>query len=990
MPRREILSEDQRIDLFALPKDERTLIRLYTLSQHDMAQVRRNRGEHNRLGFAVLLCHLRYPGQELWPNMEPDPRLVALVAKQIGVSPGAWSRYAKREATRREHMLRLMEVYGYQSFTSAHYQELLEWVHPTAMQTDQGLLLAQALLGEVRARQIIMPPIATIERLCAEATTRAERAVHQALTQALSPQQKQRLDSLLLAHEEARSFSTLTWLRQPSGTANAKNILGLISRLKLVRGIGLSEGLSQAIHQNRLLKLARVAAQTTAQHLRRFDEEQRHALLVALLLETSATLTDEVLAMHERILGTVFARAKRQHQEAFAQSAQVIKEKLKLLDRIGKALVEAKKSGGDPFAAIEAVVPWETFEASVTEAEKLEKVTADDSLGLIGSWYSQIRRYAPVLLENFQFNAAPVAEDLAEGIALLRRLNKSNARLVPQDAPTTFVRRRWGHYVFDGDNIDRRFYELCVLSEMKNALRSGDLWVKGSRQFKDFEDYLLPQEAFVRAKAGGLPLPVEADGERYLTRRLDLLREELEKVNDLAARGELPDVSIANGVLKVTPLSNVVPEETGEAMRRAYRLLPHLRITELLLEVDQWTGFTRHFTHQKTDAPARSRELLLAAILADGLNLGLTKMAEACPDATYTKLSWLAAWHIRDETYAAALAEIVNTIHRHTLAAAWGEGTTSSSDGQRFQVGGRGEPVGEVNLKYGTNPSALVYTFISDRYAPFHTRVINATARDATYVLDGLLYHESDIRIEEHYTDTAGFTDHVFGLCHLLGFRFAPRIRDLNDKRLYLPGRDGSYPALDGLIGGTINQAHLLTHWDEVLRLATSIRQGTVTASLMLRKLGSYPRQNGLALALREVGRIDRTLFLLKWLQDPELRRRVHAGLNKGEARNALARAVFFYRLGEMRDRSFENQNYRASGLNLVVAAIILWNAMYLERSIKSLSERGEPIREDLIPHLSPLGWEHINLTGDYIWKLSRKVAKGQFRPLRRPEDFAR
>ena len=990
MPRRDILSPEQRIDLFALPRDEGALIRLYTLSQHDLAQVRRNRGEHNRLGFAVLLCHLRYPGQELWANMEPDPRLIALMAKQIGVNPSAWARYAKREPTRREHMLRLMEVYGYQSFTTAHYQNLLEWLHPMAMQTEQGILLAQALFGEVRARRIIVPPIATIERLCAEASTRAERAIDKSLTQTLTPQQKLRLDNLLLAHEGARNFSTLTWIRQPPGASNAKNIIGLISKLKMVRGIGLPESLSQAIHQNRLLKLARVAVQTTAQHLRRFDEEQRHALIVALLLETSATLTDEVLAMHERILGTVFARAKRQHQEAFSGSAQVIKEKLKLLDRIGKALVEAKRTGGDPYAAIEAVVPWETFEASVADADKLDKVTAEDSLGLIGSWYSQIRRYAPVLLESFQFNAAPVSEDLLEGINLLRRLNESHTRLVPPDAPTKFVRRRWERHVVDGDTIDRRYYELCVLSEMKNALRSGDLWVKGSRQFKDFEDYLLSPEAFARVKAGTLPLSIEADGVQYLSRRLGLLREELEKVNDLAARGELPDVSIANGVLKVTPLTNAVPEEAGEAMRRAYRLLPHPRITELLLEVDQWTGFTRHFTNQKTGAPARNRELLLAAVLADGLNLGLTKMAEACPDATYTKLSWLAAWHIRDETYAEALAEIVNAIHRHPLATAWGEGTTSSSDGQRFQVGGRGEPVGAVNLKYGTNPSSLIYTFISDRYAPFHSRVINATARDATYVLDGLLYHESDIRIEEHYTDTAGFTDHVFGLCHLLGFRFAPRIRDLNDKRLYLPGKEGSYPALDGLIGGTINQAHLLTHWDEILRLATSIRQGTVTASLMLRKLGSYPRQNGLALALREVGRIDRTLFLLKWLQDPELRRRVHAGLNKGEARNALARAVFFYRLGEMRDRSFENQNYRASGLNLVVAAIILWNAMYLERSIKFLEERGEAIREDLIPHLSPLGWEHINLTGDYVWKLSRKVAKGQFRPLWRPEGFAR
>jgi TnpA family transposase len=91
-----------------------------------------------------------------------------------------------------------------------------------------------------------------------------------------------------------------------------------------------------------------------------------------------------------------------------------------------------------------------------------------------------------------------------------------------------------------------------------------------------------------------------------------------------------------------------------------------------------------------------------------------------------------------------------------------------------------------------------------------------------------------------------------------------------------------------------------------------------VTASLILRKLGSYPRQNSLALALREIGRIERTLFTLAWVEDPSLRRRVTAGLNKGEARNSLAKAVFFNRLGEVRDRSFENQRYRASGLNLV------------------------------------------------------------------------
>lgn len=157
-----------------------------------------------------------------------------------------------------------------------------------------------------------------------------------------------------------------------------------------------------------------------------------------------------------------------------------------------------------------------------------------------------------------------------------------------------------------------------------------------------------------------------------------------------------------------------------------------------------------------------------------------------------------------------------------------------------------------------------------------------------------------------------------------------------------------------------------------------------MTASLMLRKLGSYPRQNGLAVALRELGRIERTLFILSWLQSVDLRRRVHAGLNKGEARNALARAVFLCRLGEIRDRSFEQQRYRASGLTLVTAAIARWNTAYIERAIQTLARNGQALDPELFKYLSPLGWEHINLTGDYQWKGTR-LAQGRFRPLRTP-----
>ena len=290
-----------------------------------------------------------------------------------------------------------------------------------------------------------------------------------------------------------------------------------------------------------------------------------------------------------------------------------------------------------------------------------------------------------------------------------------------------------------------------------------------------------PSRFSAQREQQALGLAVETDCERFLEARLAVLERELQTVERLAAQDQLPDASISGTGLKLTPLDSAVPPEADALMRRAYGLLPHLKITELLLEVDDWTGFTRHFTHLKSGGTAADKSLLLTAVLADAINLGLTKMAESCPGASYAKLSWLQAWHIRDETYSAALAEVVNAQYRQPFALWWGEGATSSSDGQHFKAGGRGQFAGQMNPRYGSEPGVQFYTHVSDHYAPFHTKVINATVRDATHVLDGLLYHESDLRIEEHYTDTTGFTDHVFALMHLLGFRFAPRIRDLAD-----------------------------------------------------------------------------------------------------------------------------------------------------------------------------------------------------------------
>jgi TnpA family transposase len=425
-------------------------------------------------------------------------------------------------------------------------------------------------------------------------------------------------------------------------------------------------------------------------------------------------------------------------------------------------------------------------------------------------------------------------------------------------------------------------------------------------------------------------------------------------------------------------------EEAEVLLQHVYDLLPRIKLTDLLVEVDGWTHFTRHFTHLHNNSEPREKSTLFAALLADGINLGLSKMADACPGITYEQLAWIADWYIREETYSKAQAELVDFHHAHPFSIYFGDGTTSSSDGQDFRAGHQARSSAQVNTHYGSDPRIKLYSHLSDQYSPFFVKVISSAEKEAPHIIDGLLNHETELKIEEHYTDTAGFVDHIFAMCHLLGFRFAPRVKSLGTNKIYAFHKPKQYAELSFLMSNQkIKPKPIKENWDHLLHLTSSVARGTVTASLILKKLSSYPRQNGLSIALREVGRIEHSLHILNWIQDPAFRKRVQIGLNKGESANALKRAVASNRLGEIRDRSYEDQSHRASGIQLVVSAIILWNTVYIAQAVETLRAKGVDIPEEYLKHLSPLGWEHVNLTGDYIWNLNQRIPLDNLRPLR-------
>ena len=989
MARRQQLSEAQIAELFDPPTAQRELVRHYTLSGPDLAAVRRCRGDHNRLGYALMLCYLRHPGRALRAGECPPPAFLDFVAGQIDVAPDAVDSSATGERSRQRHSIECQDRLGLRPFGRRAADELMATLLAPAIENDRLATLAELVMQACRERRIVAPSPLALERLCTELRHQARREVHRRLTHGLSAEQRRGLDALVQRRKNTGQ-NWLTWLRQMPQAAKPSAMLGLIARLEHVRAIGIEPGRGHQVHQARLAQLAREAARVTVQHVAGYERQRRHATLVAIGLDLGAVLTDQAIDLFDRLVGAMFRKAEGRQVRAFQADARAINDKVRLYARIGAAVIAAHERKQDAFEAITGVIAWERFRTSVAEAAALMRPEEFDAYESIGEHYASIRRWSPAFLDAFAFEGVPAATSLLRAINVLCETNRRGCAALPKSAPTAFVRQRWASLVLPGGGIDRRHYELCVLSELRGRLQAGDIWVSGSRRYRSFEERLISEDTLDELQqADMLPIAVEPDFEQFIAGRRTLLDARLAAVDTRATGGLLPDVSVHRGVLKVAPIEKSTPPEAEALAARLYAMLPRVRITDLMAEVAGWTLFPDCFTHLQTGIAAADTRTLLARLLADGLNLGLTRMAEACSVASLAQLAWTSDWHIREETYALALCRLVNQQQREPFAATFGSDAASSSDGQFFPAAGFGRDASRLNAHYGQKPGFKVYTHLSDRYGPFFTKLIAATASEALHVLDALLYHQSEAPTGRHHTDGGGDSDLVFALCSLLGFQFAPRIPDLKHRRLYSFGKPSDHPALEPMIAGRINLALIRAHWAAILRIVASIRTGTVTASVIMRQLAAYPRQNGVAAALRELGRLERTLFTLDWIEDPDLRRSTGQELNKGESRNSLARAVFIHRLGEIRDRTYENQQHRASGLNLVVTAIILWNTRYLERAVATLRQT-EDVSDHLLAHLSPLGWEHVNLTGDYIWDAQQVLENaGQLRPLRAaPESF--
>ncbi len=977
-----ILTDEQRREFTQIPQNISNweIVKYYTFSDRDIEIINRHRREYNRFGFALQFCCLRNPGWSLVNTEDIPNSVLSYIAEQIQVDPKELEQYAQRENTRSEHLQELREIFGFRNYHETDYNFLLQYLLPFALENDNVTRLMKLVIEELKRQLVILPGITILERIVNEVSQTADEQIIRTINNSISSRQKLKLDELIESPDET-TLTTLGYLKENPGQASPKAFTHVIDRLEVIRLLNLKINIED-IHPNRIRQLSRLGSKHEPYAFRRFEDNKRHAMLALYLYNLSQSLIDRGIEIHDKLINDMLSDGRKQQDEIQKDNGKSLNEKVIQFINIGAALIRAKNEKLDPFMTIESVMPWEKIVESVEEAKKLTRPDNYDYLDLIDKKYNHLRKYSPSLVKFLQFSSTNKSmEPLIGAVKVLHEMNETNKKKVPDNAPLSFIPKRWNKYVFDPDgSINRHYYEMVTLTELKNRIRSGDIAVNGSHNYKNFDDYLVHQNIWDDNKTVISKLAVSLSFEEYIREREESLNKRLQFVSK--NRNKLEGITFDKNQIHVEKLEKDTPEEAKALSESLYKLLPRIKLPDLLIEVANWTNFDKNFIHASTGKTAKDDEkaILMAALMAMGTNIGLVKMADSTPGVTYRQLSNTAQWRIYDEAINRAQASLVNFQHKQFLSSYWGDGSTSSSDGIRVQVGASSHDA-EHNPHYGAERGKTIYLFTSDQYSSFYTKVINTNVRDAVHVIDGLLYHESELLINEHYTDTAGYTDQIFGLSHLLGFRFAPRIRDISELKLYSFPSSSDYSEIEEIIQGKINKKIMRDNYDDVLRLAHSIQQGKVSGSLMMSKLGSYSRQNALATALREMGRIEKTIFILDYITDRTFRRRIQRGLNKGEAINALARAIFFGKLGEIRERELQDQLQRASALSLIINAIIVWNTVYLKKAVDYLKAEGS-VNDDLLEHIAPHGWEHINFLGDYNFNVKNTTDIDNLRPL--------
>jgi TnpA family transposase len=968
------------------------LARYFHLDDADLALIFPKRGEHNRLGFALQLTTVRFLGTFPENPVEIPAAVLSFLCRQLAIPlPGRLDLYYEGRQ-RPLHVAEICAHWDYRNFVDPDAGfRLARWLYALCWTgTDRPGVLFERATSWLLSHKVLLPGVSVLERFVAKLRARVEKRLWNRLGRGVTQEQRNQLEALPAVPDGTRR-SPLDQLRSGPATVSGPSLVRAIQRVKAVRELGLGKPVATAIPPSRLALLARFAASAKVSVIARLPAARRLAILAAFAHSLEATAQDDALEVLEILLRDLFADAIKADRKARLRTLKDLDRAALTLAETCVLLLDEAVPDGDLRSRILARTPREVLEHALAQVHTLTRPPHDVYFRELDDRYRSVRRYLPALLKHLRFGASPAGEPVVAALGWLRA--NADRGKPPNDAPREVISRAWKpHVLGENDQVNLRAYTFCVLDGLRSALRRRDVFATPSWRYADPRAGLLAGAEWEAARpiicrTLGLvsePEPV-----------LATLSDELDRTyRAVAARlPENPAVRFettgGQTDLIVSPLDKLEEPPSLVRLREAVAArLPRVDLPEILLEIAARTGFAEAFTHL-TERAARVDDLatsVCAVLLAEACNTGLGPLIrQDFPALKRNRLLWVEQNYVREDTLAAANAKLVAAQSRITLAQAWGGGEVASADGLRFVVPVRTVHAGPNPKYFGTGRGVTWYNLISDQFTGLNAITVPGTLRDSLIILSVVLEQQTELQPTQIMTDSGAYSDVVFGLFRLLGYRFSPRLADVGGTRFWRIDPAADYGEFNAVAKSRLNTALIVQYWDDLLRLAGSLKLGKVPATGIMRILQRGESPTRLALALAEFGRLEKTLYTLNYLDDEARRRATLTQLNRGEGRHSLARALFHGRRGELRQRYREGQEDQLGAMGLVVNIIALWNTLYMEAVITRLRQEGYPVRDEDVARLSPLVFEHINLLGRYLFALPEAVSNGKLRPLRDP-----
>jgi TnpA family transposase len=952
------------------------LAELYTLTaaELDLAE-RRVRSVPNRLSFLVLLKSFQRLGY--FPHPEVVPELViSHIREQLGFDDAVSA--SAPEASRRRYYQVIRTYLQVKSYDSTAEQVATTAIEEAVSVMDHPSDLINVAIEMLVKESYELPAFSTLERLAKHLRAISHNELYRQISSQLNQAERDYLDGLIV-RPEAEVQAMLNRLKAAPKSEKLPHLVQLQQTFDELMSFGDAQRLLEGVNLVKIKHLAAYAKTLDITEFRDINVAKRRTLLLCLLYRAQVKMRDHLVEMFLKRMRKIDTSARKRLVELREKHLARTERLLGLFSQT----LSVAKTKTEPVPFHQSMQTLLTAEGGVdvllAECEEVKAYNSQNHLSLMWRFYSPFRRRLFDLVRLLDIQSASEDSTVSEAMAFILAHQHKRYKHLPPDIDLSFTSAAWRQLAIasvDGQQkLVRQHLEVCVFAALAVALKTGDAYVTGSEEYADFRAQLLPWEAcepLVAEYCEQLGIPATDEGfARHL--KAMLINRATEVDSKLQSDDQLSFDTEGEPVLKKVPAAPI-PKDADAFAAALDEHMPERTVLDILCNVEHWLNWTRHLGPLSGSQPkiADAAERYILTTFAYGCNLGPTQTARHVRGhTTYSQLSYTNQRHVSADTLQRAICDIINAFHRLDLPKCWGTGEKAAADGSKFETY-ENNLLSEYHIRY-QGYGGIAYHHVSDQYIALFTHFINCGMWEAVYILDGLIKNKSDIQPGIIHADTQGQSSPVFGLSYLLGIDLRPRIRNWGDLKLLKPTASSGYEFIEPLFKGVADWALIKTHWKDLMRVMLSIKTGKLMPSTLLKKLNSYGGKNHLYKAFQALGNVIRTLFLLRYISEPELRQETTACTNKVEQYHQFVDWVFFAKAGLITDNDPLEQEKRLHYLDLVANAIILQNTVDLSQAIQTVRDYGFPVTIELLAGLSPYLTSKIKRYGDYILDLLTK-----------------